>query len=106
MNDTQASTIAIIHTSRGLTPPNGPIGSLGTIGNAMKVIPRSTNPDRSSSQVILATHPCSSSLGGDSGGCRDAHVANQCIDAKRKGQHAGNCGGRREGPRCSVLLAA
>ena len=40
-------------TSRGLTPPNGPIGSSGTIGSTMKVIASSTSPERSSGQVML-----------------------------------------------------
>jgi hypothetical protein len=46
--ETAASTMAMIQTSRGFTPPKGPIGSLGTIGNAMNVIAASTSTDRNS----------------------------------------------------------
>ena len=47
----------MIQTSRGLTPPNGPIGSSFRIGKAMQVMASSTNPDRSSGQVIFSTRP-------------------------------------------------
>ena len=51
----------MIQTSRGFTPPKGPIGSLGMIGNAMNVIAASTSTDRNSGQLMLRTQPCSRS---------------------------------------------
>ena len=57
MKDTKARTIAMIHTSRGLTPPKGPIGSPGMIGKAMKVMASSNRPERNSGQLIFATSP-------------------------------------------------
>jgi hypothetical protein len=60
--------MAMIQTSRGFTPPKGPIGSLGMIGNAMgmignamNVIAASTSTDRNSGQLMLRTQPCSRS---------------------------------------------
>ena len=46
----------MIQTSRGFTPPKGPIGSLGMIG-----IAASTSTDRNSGQLMLRTQPCSRS---------------------------------------------
>jgi hypothetical protein len=60
-NDTDASTMAMIQISRGLTPPQGPIGRSGTIGNAIKVIASNTSTDWNSGSVIFFTHACRSS---------------------------------------------
>ena len=97
-------------TSRGLTPPNGPIGSLGMIGSAMNVIASSTSPERSSGQV-MPCHPAVQLLAqrkqpgrGHGGGGRDPHVADDRIGAERKGEHAGDRGGGREATARPVLL--
>src|SRR5438132_392828 len=60
--------MAMSQTSRKLTPPNGPIGALGMIGNAMNVIMSSTSPERSSGQVMLAAQPSGDREGADAGG--------------------------------------
>jgi len=49
------------HTSRGLTPPNGPSGASGKIGKPMNVMASKTTAERNSGHVIVSTQPCSSS---------------------------------------------
>ena len=47
------------HTSRGLTPPNGPSGASGKSGRPMNVIASNTTAERNSGHVIFSTQPCS-----------------------------------------------
>ena len=42
------------HTSRGLTPPNGPSGASGNIGRPMNVIASNTTAERNSGHVIFS----------------------------------------------------
>ena len=99
------------HTSRGLTPPNGPSGASGKIGKPMNVMASKTTAERNSGHVIVSTQPCSSSRAAKSRrrDCRaggNAHVAEQRISAERKGQHAGDCRRRREVSSGLVLVAS
>jgi hypothetical protein len=47
----------MIQTSRGLTPPKGPIGLSGMTGSPRNVMASKTSPDCSSGQVIFSTQP-------------------------------------------------
>ena len=82
--------MAISQTSRGLTPPNGPIGSVGSSGSATKVIASSTSAERSSGQVMLATQPWMRSRSAriaavaTASAAADVHVADQRVGAERK----------------------
>src|SRR6478672_1888288 len=99
--------MAMSHTSRGLTPPNGPSGASGKMGRPMNVIASNTTAERNSGHVIFSTQPYSSSRAASkavahrrAGG--NAHVAEQRISAERKGQHARDC--RRRGEMSGGLV--